>query len=323
MKKFFALSLFSALLLPSCKKAQEAVSGEQFYCTRIAECVYDTLGQQPMIGWNWDMQGNWHYKAPCFNPSNASQFVYLRKGFEDGIAVSLQTFDMSTKETTVLVEGLHIINQPLWSKKDWILFTTLSHQLYKVKANGDSLTQLTQTGSDQVPSWDPDGERIVRKHNDGWGNSCIILSDENLQAIDTLTTIWENCWFTNDKIITASGGYVGMLDIHTNQKNTLLQWPNEEGQIVGIAIDRNSHNFYYSLYQKGLYVYNLNSKEVIQLKDSCEACWYNALSCSSQQSILAERETWTQVNSWTLDVTTEIWLMDANGCNERRILPVE
>lgn len=42
---------------------------------------------------------------------------------------------------------------------NWIVFH--SGQIYKMKINGDSLTQLTNGGSNYYPSWSPDGDWIV------------------------------------------------------------------------------------------------------------------------------------------------------------------
>lgn len=324
MKQLFALGLFAALLLPSCKKAQEVASGEKFYCTRIAENECDSLGEGPMIGWDWDLNGSVHYHAPCFNPNNPSQFVYIKKNYDSGLAASLETYDLSTKETKVLFEGgANIINQPQWSKKDWILFTTLNHLTYKVKANGDSLTQLTQTGSDQWPTWNPKGNRIIRKFWANQGTAYEILSDENFQTIDTLPIIWENCWLNEHGVISGHGTYIFELDINTSTKSTLLQWPYGDGEITGIGVQRESQNIVYSLHGNGILSFNPNTQDTIRIKDGCKICWYNELDCAPQKGILAEREKWTPLNAWQLKVTNEIWLMDSNGCNERRILPQE
>lgn len=42
---------------------------------------------------------------------------------------------------------------------NWITFA--NGQIYKIKINGDSLTQLTYGGSNYYPSWSPDGEWIA------------------------------------------------------------------------------------------------------------------------------------------------------------------
>lgn len=48
-----------------------------------------------------------------------------------------------------------------WSPDSrWLAFS-ISGSLYKIKDNGDSLTQLTANAADYRPSWSPDGNRIA------------------------------------------------------------------------------------------------------------------------------------------------------------------
>lgn len=52
-------------------------------------------------------------------------------------------------------------HSPDWSpSSNWIVFEQ-GTQIYKIKANGDSLTQLTFQGRNFFPSWSPDGQWIA------------------------------------------------------------------------------------------------------------------------------------------------------------------
>lgn len=76
-------------------------------------------------------------------------------------------------DTVMETTGLYLINpdgsnkriifagisahSPSWSPDGrWIAFANYG-QIYKIKANGDSLTQLTTEGSNYFPDWSPDG----------------------------------------------------------------------------------------------------------------------------------------------------------------------
>lgn len=54
-----------------------------------------------------------------------------------------------------------VVGSPTWSPDgNWIAFSDRA-QIFKVKTNGDSLTQLTSEGRNFFPAWSPDGEWIA------------------------------------------------------------------------------------------------------------------------------------------------------------------
>lgn len=59
---------------------------------------------------------------------------------------------------------------PSWSPDgQWIAFSD-GGDIYKIKLNGDSLTQLTDNGSNFFPAWSPDGQWIAYDSNNESNN---------------------------------------------------------------------------------------------------------------------------------------------------------
>jgi TolB protein len=102
-------------------------------------------------------------------PSNPYAIDFLPTLSPDGHTIAYYHRD-STSETT----GIYLIDTNGTNKRlligdmafdpdfspdgNWITFA--SGQIYKIKINGDSLTQLTNGGANYYPSWSPDGEWI-------------------------------------------------------------------------------------------------------------------------------------------------------------------
>ncbi len=67
----------------------------------------------------------------------------------------------TTEERLLTLDGYF----PSWSPDgSWVAFN-IYPQIYKIKSNGDSLTQLTSGGGSFYPRWSPDGTQIVFNGN--------------------------------------------------------------------------------------------------------------------------------------------------------------
>ncbi|MEM7657322.1 MAG: hypothetical protein AAF399_14400, partial [Bacteroidota bacterium] len=98
------------------------------------------------------------YGAPDFNPNNGDEFVYLVDSGED--EKELRVFHIPTAEERVLVSGA-IRSQPDWGANGWILFSTISNQLWKIHETGDSLTQLSVEDIYEDGRWNQDGSQYI------------------------------------------------------------------------------------------------------------------------------------------------------------------
>lgn len=85
--------------------------------------------------------------------------VYINY-YNDSIPHGIYTLDLVTYQRKLLVAGLGLGN-PDWSTNGkWIVYNCFGN-IYKIKFNGDSLSQLTNNGSNFFPSWKPNDDIIM------------------------------------------------------------------------------------------------------------------------------------------------------------------
>ena len=108
------------------------------------------------------LENNSYY--PCINPLNPNEFVYILSYTG---RCGLYKYDIIRKNTTLIIKFVpnnytaFPSTYARWSRKGWLIFTDLYSNVYKIKDNGDSLTQLTFTSSDFKPEWNYDGSSTM------------------------------------------------------------------------------------------------------------------------------------------------------------------
>ncbi|WP_165903834.1 PD40 domain-containing protein [Hymenobacter gummosus] len=99
-----------------------------------------------------------------YNPNDANEVAYvLTEESAPGnvMGSSLYKMNLFTKQRTLLASDVSFTFD--WGRNGWLLFTSVGSDVWKIKANGDSLTRLTTTTGTGYPVWSPDGSRIVHK----------------------------------------------------------------------------------------------------------------------------------------------------------------
>jgi len=157
------------------------------------------------------------YTTPCFNPNNGDQLVYYRfdnTAFNAGSEIWVADFCKNEKKM--------IVNNALygldWSVRDWLVYTADDQNIWKVKSNGDSLTQVTFVGDyNRYPKWSPDGGRIAF-NAEIQGSQYFFIAESNGNVIDTLDELsfsraWT--WIDEDRIGFVTGMYNGSITTQT------------------------------------------------------------------------------------------------------------
>jgi hypothetical protein len=211
---FFLLSLL-LLLVGACKEEPiplpepepEPIPTADYadYLTPVADAVYkESLDNGAAISPTYWPQDEYAYWFPCFNPNDPYEIAYLR-GQGSECHEEVFVFSFRTGEATKVADnacyGLD------WSSKGWLLFTGIDRKVWKVKTNGDSLTQLTfGQGFHNGAVWSPDGQWFLFERQ---------LRDVNGQESEPITEPFRFLVWINDST---------MLGSHRENEKGLIQY---------------------------------------------------------------------------------------------------
>lgn len=120
------------------------------------------------------------YYAPCFNPQNSDEFVYIEKR-PYSFKSELYKYNMLTHEKCYLADEVDYF--PKWSKNGWIIFNR-GGQLWKVKSSGDSLALLLPDGMFYGAEVSPIKDEVICRGYDDYYFT--IKCDINGNILDSL-----------------------------------------------------------------------------------------------------------------------------------------
>lgn len=265
--------------------------------------------------------------ASCFNPNNASEIVFTTG---DSIITSgnnLYTLNLNTGLKTYLVNN--VLGQPKWSVKNWIVFNRAGSQIWKIKSNGDSLTQLTFSNENYDPEWNPDGEKLVFRRVIG-ANYYFLIADKLGNPLDTIKNIvYSNgSWSNENKIaffssVNSNSNGIGCVDL--NNSNLFQQifskaLTNSSKDFISSMDWSNDSQFIFWCSGYGLYKTNVNTGTTTQLKYSCDRKSYLYPNISPDgQKIIVVRIDRKLLNQNTIYGESDLYMIDINGENETKI----
>lgn len=275
MRRFICLLLLVSLAF-SCRKEKASIPNSG------CNCSIETSGSSTFV------TKGLQFKSPYFNPNNPNEFVYNFINYTTNTK-ELRTYNTQTKQTKVLCNNVQLYSQPKWNKKGWITFDNVhnsNNQIWTIKDNGDSLTQVSNNTNSFFPVWDSSGNNVIWHFSPTFGYPYYIIK-MNLQTLkkDTIFndfTAYSDISSNNllvSKISVGASNYLAYSPISTINFSRVIDIG--FSTVEGLSWHPNNKDFYYTDFYAGLKKGNINQSTSCLLIKNCGCVNYKTLSCAS------------------------------------------
>jgi Tol biopolymer transport system component len=312
--KFFSIAAILLILTASCRKDTVIPTTEE-------DC-YFFGSSSSALGFQFSFPQSW-YRTPCFNPSNNDQFIYVREDKQNPGITELHRRTISTAADVILLTG--VMDIPQWHANGWILLTRNDNLIWKIKANGDSLTQLTFDGMNLGARWSPAGDKFVYRKAVGSTSYAIIANAQGI-SLDTLAGFipeygdWSPDGTKLCSVVGAGSGSIAYYDFSTGQAINVATVPSGEF-VLRAYWQRDSRTICWNT-RKGVYKTDINTHSTIRMLNSCDSkLWWTFQFSGNGQKIIWERNNsrLTGNDHNTIYQEDFIYISNADGTAQEKI----
>lgn len=283
LKSFCIVFLF-ILFFCSCKKPKENTPAPAPPPSNPSAMPCATLSAPPAGFYFKDstINANQNIKAFFYNPLKDNEIIYVAEG--DGFGYNkLYAYSILTKKTIYLGNCWNYL--PQVNKQGWIVFSSADFNIYKIKTNGDSLTQLTFNHLCHNPQWDYTGKKMYYFQSAFNAQPAqFIQASTNGNPENSLPaelSVLTMCKKKNGMAhLKHTGGYVSVYytDITANSETLIFTMKSvsassPELTFGNLTFDNNDENLYWNT-NEGIYTYNLETKQITQRLKNCETLIY-------------------------------------------------
>ena len=274
--------------------------------------------------------GDATYSFPSFNPRNPHEIAYEKADYRNNANSGLYTANLDTRQSRLIRAGIDAALQVRWGPTGWLAMTR-DLQVWKVKANGDSLTQLTNTTYHYQPQWSPDGQRLVCLEDQS-ARSTLVFIDPNGRPLGQLGRIpasYCQSWSPDGtKLLVTyrgpSGDYgLGLHDLTTHQTTQLVNMQRPDGNVAhltGAVWLPDSRNVVWTN-DDGIFTFDTQTRQSTRLHAGCGTRLYEHPDVSADgRTIVVCRTDKDSKDGMVINWSANIWLMDIDGRNERKIV---
>lgn len=259
--KKFVFCLLSIFLFTQCKKDEHECETIEQLSTMTGDPLYEG---SPIF-----------QKYPHFNPNNSDEIIFISHSQDNYPNSDLVRYNLESKERIVIIQG-YFTGKPRWGKNDWILMQVLDndgYNVYKIKSNGDNLTQLSPTsesGSYFDPLWNFTNENILYRLSLA-DSEKYILTDVEGGIIDTLSSGGQHMSSWQHPKYMASGTMQGLLisnPLVSEEFEYLFELPDQPGAPGAEWLDEERIIW---CHMTGVYVTNIVNRETSMIRENCNA----------------------------------------------------
>lgn len=312
IKLNIVLIFLIAILVTCCKKDVEVYP-------KIEDGCIDFPPSSSPFGYDYQYP-EITYNAPCFNPNNPNEIIFVRGLHYSNSPLSneLVKYNLTTENETVLLNSTQIWGRPSWGRNGWILLNKGDNQVWKIKDNGDSLTQLTtQFGLDAI--WSPNADKFAYWVQIG-STYYTFFSDVNGNIFDTLlypNILYRGAWSPDGSKIATNFGYVlSYIDLN-NRQIIQINIPFNSSPIYDISWLSDSRTMLWCT-NDGFFKTNIHTNVTTKIKNACSAIRYIYPTVFNNKMIIqrfdskliSENVIWTENN---------LYMMDVDGKNETKL----
>lgn len=235
---------------------------------------YDFPESSSFFGYNVIFPEN-SFEAPFYSSVNPVEIFYIQNYNEVGHPNELRSRNLITGTDRL------IVSDGVWGQSDmnsgeWILFNHADNQVWKIKSNGDSLTQLTVSGLNHSARWSPTGDRFIYRHESGSAYYAII-ADVDGNPLDTLNGFnyaygdWSpdgmciSCWEMNGGLPT-----IIYYDLNDQTTHAVTSLSNADNIVYSQNWSPDGESIYLTAHD-GIYKVNVATHTCVLLMASCES----------------------------------------------------
>lgn len=276
------------------------------------------------------MQKSNQRQAPCFNPNNSSEFVYLK--IQDNIQ-SLVKSNLETGVDEILLENTKIVTQPYWGTNNLIVFFQIDLRVYTLNLENHRLKVVTNIFESIHPKVYQDsfilfivgaetveGASGLKKiKSDGIRTDSIQIGD--LEGFNSTVGLFS----PSSQHIYAEFGNIESYGIYSIQFESREVRALVTGTFENFNKVEGISNFkdemvVYSTFRTGVFTFDISKEKQKCIKKACDSRTYKHLSISPNgKKILTERVDATDYNTedggWTEE--SKIVIMNIDGKDEK------
>ena len=239
----------------------------------------------PPAGFYWrDSTGDVFKDINAFfhNPLNGDEVIVIVNGNLQG-SNQMMAVNLVSKSTRFLANLDQYL--PSVNSAGWILFSTVDDHVYRIKANGDSLTQLTQLSGTHDPKWDFTGKHFyyLQDQFSTFESRLYRASSSGVNVNSWLQDLpWSAPFHKSNKIVVqARSGNVVTLYLADNTsslREALVEGPfdsqKNQSHFRYLFVDSHDENMFWSN-DEGIFRYNFSAKRTDTLFRNCETVIYD------------------------------------------------